>query len=565
MNEIDEVALYIRFLLGLVLVAAFAGRSFNRPSWTRSYTSFVRYAASAFLFIFCQIVIYYIISLLAQHMALKLSANLQAPFALFSPTLISVAITILVARHKLIDRTLRDQLHILAGVPDVALKLTQALVDAPFHGDEEQTRDAKSLLLRRGIDGDQDWLPPAQPSQDLFLKATIVYLQVKDWEQQGRYSQFLSEVRHDFDRLRERFDRLSLKFARTMGQIEELGDIKRIATTVGLETLARTGVDVEQCDAKLKKVVNDMLLDLQEDVAAFHRALCRILVRGTLSCFLTANDYKRELGHYGYELTSEVRGPSYEPFTYAAFVLICSISLFFAIVVRAPIATLPAPVLVILITIIQLGALFIAIVPKLLWGFANAGIAKRTPLLFVLGAGLAATLFSLLVNCTFGLLRMEGLSGLMERLLEALPYLPSAFATAAATAFLVQDHRWGFSQSQAIRRLYDALFMGGVWLVMSVAMPFLKDMFTAATQAPAPQAPNMVVGALFGFAVGFALGYIVPGSFRETRSVMPPVLGTVDVRSRHLQGIRRLLSRRSSTTAAHHTVLTGHGMRVAKD
>lgn len=557
----NDSAQYIRFILGMLLIAAIAGMSFNRPSWARTYTSFLRYATSASLFIFLQVLIYYFVSLLAQYVAHSVAANSQTPLALFSPTLISVAVTVLIAQHTLIDQTLRDKLHSLAGVPEVALKLTQALVDAPFNAKEQETQEAKLLLLRRGIDCDQDWLVPAQASQELFLKATIVYLRIKEWEQQHRFSGFMTEVRHDFDRMRDRFDRLSLKFSRTFSQIEELGDIKRIATTVGLEKLASTGIDVEQCDAKLKKVINDILGDLHEDISAFHRAVCRLLARRTLSCYLTADDRRRQLRDYGYELAVDVPSPAYQVFTYAAVVLLASISLFFAMAARLPNVTLSVPALVVLITVIQLGALAIAIVPKLFWGFANAGIAKRTPVLFVLGAGLAATLFSVLVNCVFGLLQMQGWLGVVERLRESRPYLPSAFATAAAMAFLVQDHRWGFSQSHVVRRFCDATLMGVVWLVVSLGSTLLNPI---PIQAPATGSSNILINALFGFAVGFALGYIVPGSFRQTHSVVPRLLGTDDLRLPQLQSVRRLL-RRSSAVMAHHDAVDAHSIGIAKE
>ena len=483
-TEMQETALYIRFLLGMLLIAAIAGMSFNRPSWTRTYTSLARYGVAILLFISCQVLIYYFVSLIAQYIQHSLVANPQSLFALFSPTLISVALTILITQHRLINQTLREKLHSLAGVPEVALQLTQALVDAPFHAQEKETSEAKLLLLRRGIDCDQDWLTPAKASQELFLKATIVYLRMKGWERQRAFSEFMSEVQHDFNRMRERFDRLSLKFSRTLTQIEELGDIKRVATAVGLDRLANTGVDIDLCDAKLKKVINDMLLDLHEDISAFHRAVCRILARWALSCHWTRATCIRELRSYGYGLVSAAQIPPYQVFTYAAVLLVTSISIFFAIA-RAPIITLSVPALVVLITIIQLGAIAIAIVPKLLWGFANAGITKRTPLRFVLGAGLAATLFSILVNCIFGLLRMKGWHGVVERLHEAVPYLPSAFATAAAMAFLVQDHRWGFSQSRTIRRLLDAAFMGAVWLVLSFGTTLLIEMQSSQVQGGA--------------------------------------------------------------------------------
>src|SRR5271166_1944054 len=219
-TQYTEYIPYIRFLLGMLIVAAVAGMSFNRPSWARTYTVFVRYAASAFLFIFCQVAIYYVLILVAPYIVRSLTSSAQPPLAVFSSTLVSVLLTVFIAQHSLIDRTLRNALHNLAGIPDVALKLTQTLSDAQFHANEEETRNAKLLLLRRGIDSDQEWLAPAQGSQELFLKATIVYLKVKQWHEHGSYSVFLEEVSHDFDRLRERFDRISLKFSRTLSQIE---------------------------------------------------------------------------------------------------------------------------------------------------------------------------------------------------------------------------------------------------------------------------------------------------------------------------------------------------------
>jgi hypothetical protein len=83
--------------------------------------------------------------------------------------------------------------------------------------------------------------------------------------------------------------------------------------------------------------------------------------------------------------------------------------------------------LVSVVSLIVFGAIAIATVPKLRWGFANAGLHARTPVPFVVGAGVCAMLFAVAVNLGAGALLNGVPEGALKRLRYGSPYLPGLF------------------------------------------------------------------------------------------------------------------------------------------
>jgi hypothetical protein len=132
---------------------------------------------------------------------------------------------------------------------------------------------------------------------------------------------------------------------------------------------------------------------------------------------------------------------------------------------------------------------------------------------FVLLAGAAAVVLAVVVNAAFA---FDGsLDSVKSQLDRARYYLHSSFMTAAAVAWLVQDHRWSRLEP-ALRRRFDALALGGVWMFSTLLSIVLRHQ---GTEQPADAV--WVTLASEGwwrlpvwFVLGAAVGYGLPGSFR---------------------------------------------------
>jgi hypothetical protein len=201
----------------------------------------------------------------------------------------------------------------------------------------------------------------------------------------------------------------------------------------------------------------------------------------------------------------------------AAVLLYLGIWVFF-IALPTDSSALPMKHRVAVITIIVLGSMALAIVPKLFWGFANAGLHGRTPPGFLVGAGAAAVLFAVVVNLIAGTLIYGEWSGALQRLEEGLPYLPSAFMTAAAMGWLVQDHRWLSIKSIRLKRTFDGLSLGAVWVVATIIANLIK--LAMHIDVPSGRIAGEVIGAL---AFGVIIGYLIPALARM-RVDRPPAV-----------------------------------------
>jgi hypothetical protein len=171
--------------------------------------------------------------------------------------------------------------------------------------------------------------------------------------------------------------------------------------------------------------------------------------------------------------------------------------------------------MVLVITLNALGALAIAIIPKRLWGFANAGLHPKTPLAFVFGAGVCAVLFAAVVNLAAGALVIGGWSGAWERLARGAPFLSLPFFIAATTAWLVQDHRWMHIGSARTRRLLDAATLASAWVAASLIARMIRaqdfEAFVASLEGA--RLLRMLAGGIFGALIGYA----IPAAVRDDR------------------------------------------------
>lgn len=481
---------------------------FNRPSWSRSYTSATRYRR-AFL---AHIAVYTLLLLLVYEFlrrAVAIYSLNPAKHETLTPStlavLVWISLGVTLCARALSSRP-RAWLQRMAGIPSYAQRLAALLADSELNPAPKVLDQTRATLLSRGVDIDADWLPIVQPTHRLLFKATALFIQIREWEETRRFAAFITEAKNDIDLLRRRFDRLSFRVSRTLTSIERLGQVRHLFSEQD-DGAQKGGRIPKQVDDLIRKIVGDLIADSCEDIGAFHEDACLVAARGALVTRRTRRGCNALYASLGFELKPRPETIGYGFLVTTGLLLYCGMWLFSVILpTNASYLTLMQRVTI--VSLIVFGTMAIAIVPKLRWGFANAGLNGKTPILFVVGAGLCAVLFAVIVNLSAGAFLLGGPHGASVRLCEASPWLISAFVTGATMAWLVQDHRWRGTPSPRIRRMRDAATLGSVWLLSSVVSELLL---------PVPIEPfNLVRSTLGSFAFGVIIGLATPESARRT-------------------------------------------------
>ena len=501
------------FLFALVMTAVFAAVGFNTPSWSRSFTSAARYRAA----LAAHIVLYLLLFLVTFALVSHWPGSSSAIDASTRSELILVALAITLAFRAIppLARALRNHLHELAGITSYAIRRATFLAESDIEASPAIRQRAKVMLLACGIDADRDWLPIAQPLHEQMMRTAQLFIQLCSWEDKPRFASFQREAANELFRMRQRFDGLAFRVARTLATIESLAEVRHLFS----EQSTASG----DLDKRLKPMVGNLISDACEDVALFHRDACLFAVRGVLSTESMRRGRERAFARLGFVKSEREVLSVYRVFPYAAALLFIGLWVFFLILPPIVPAAPGQPTLtdnqrIVIIVLIVMGALTIAIFPKLNYGFANCGLRQQTPWPFIVSAGVCAVLFAMLVNIEAGAVIYGGRAGAWQRLTEGLPYAPTTFVTSATVAWLIQDHRWRQMRTALLRRLCDAGVFGLMWTLVSPLTSYLRD-------DPTPRAITAAIGA---FVFGAAMGALIPELVRSNRlrgadgTVMPP-------------------------------------------
>lgn len=535
MNELWIVSV----VFALTTTALLAWVGFNRPSWTRTYTTAARYRFA----VAAHIALYIVVLLLVYAILRRAAAAYEAVDPELPSALMWLALVITVCLRSVVPLSSRWRawFHRVAGIPHQAGRFAKFLAETELEANEAIKAQAQAMLLSRGIDAEHDWLPLAQPMHRNLLKATQLFIQMRTWAEDSRFCGFAHEAKNELDHLRQRFDRLSFQVSRTLASIERLGELKHLFSERSAERPGVAGATGDaasdrldrQFDDHLRRLAGDMIADACEDVSLFYREACVLAARGVMATEATRRGRDRAIARLGFKPRQrEARSP-FGVLLNAAVLLYVGLWIFFLILpAEAPSVGATADAgagmgepqdsvsvgqRIAIITVNVLGALAIAILPKRHWGFANAGLHQRTPVEFVVAAGVCAVLFSIVVNLAAGALLYGGWDGAWRRLIEGSAYLHSAFLTAATVAWLVQDHRWLGAKSARERHLRDAATFGSVWFVSSLMAQLI---LSGAGMDTFLQWQTLAI-AFGGFVFGAVMGYAIPESVRDERLRRP--------------------------------------------
>jgi hypothetical protein len=337
-----------------------------------------------------------------------------------------------------------------------------------------------------------------------LLKLAAVFLQIRAWSHRRRMSGFLFEAKLDMDRLRQRFDRVSIRASRVMSYCDRLASL-------------RSAVDARTTNDLVRTLVQDIVSDVSEDVTTLYEDVCLFVARAAMTTCVTRKGRLLFVRELGFDTTKLKRTAGVGILLTTAVITFAGIIVLF-LAFPTPVTDLSFWAKVTTVTLITLGSIAIAVLPKLHWGFANGGLTAETPMSFVLASGVTAALFAAIVNMSVGLALHGNWQAATTRLHNALPWLPGSFITAASLAWLIQDYRWPTVDSATVRRLLDGAVLGTVWM-LETALGNLLVTPELRTR------PETLIGTMLGsFSLGYIVGVIVPewarsGELRAVRRI----------------------------------------------
>jgi len=503
------------FWLALAFAAAFtslfAMLGFNRPSWLRTYTTAARYVEAAVVHMCAYVLLMALVCAVLNALKVRLGLDDRGTIAVE----IALFVALVVRGLPWTASRIRAWAHRVAGTPAAGHAYAAALANAGFEPPEQARAQALQILRSRGIDVTQDGLPPARPVLQTAQELTALFVQLRDWEQDRRFRSFLVETGNDFHRLRQGFDRVLLQAARSLATIQKIATLHQLVVA---EREADHGH--REASTLVKTIVERIAYDMCEELHQFHREAKEFAARGVMASCWTSRSRSSALARLGFQ------PGDYEPRrSYGMVVLNLALLLFFAcwifVVLRGSSSTgnLDVGVQILLVTLLVASSIGLAAYPIRHWAIANAGIRRRTPVLFVVGTGVAAVLVSIVLSVVVGAVLVGGREGAGVALRATVFMLHSMAMTSMAIAWLAQDHRWGHERDEDHRRVFDGAAFAAVWMVSTVVWASLVS--SAGVTGALGLSPQPLTGMdilfdlLFAVVIGGPIGYFLPSSVRR--------------------------------------------------
>ncbi|SDD63906.1 hypothetical protein SAMN05216345_112140 [Cupriavidus sp. YR651] len=512
-------------ILAAGLAALYARQLFARPGWVRSFTSFTRFHLAAAVFVVTYVLMYLLIYLILRG-AVDLIADV-GPEEVLSPVWLALAITLLLPTIRPVAAWLHTLRCRLAHSPTYAHRLAKALHGAEFEIDATLDADTRDMLRTRGIDidVDEDWMPPVAETNERLRRAAALFVRLSGWIDDPQYAPFMREAQNDVSVLRNRFESLTVNLVRTYAVLEHLGEIRGFCVAAGMKSGmedVRQSEDEETSltltvDNTIRKIAGALISERREEIRAFHHEACLMVARCASASTISSERRFARFRDLGFVMEHPPGGEGYKVLGVAAAILYLGLLIFFLLLGPQG-SSMPTHARVVVITLIVFCAISVAVVPKLHWAFASGGLRAQTPVKFVICAAVCALLISLIINLVAGAIVFGGWhgdvytgrwAGALKRLHESVAFLPGPVATAAAMAWLVQDHRWLQVNSARVRRVMDALTLGAVWAgltLIAVAITWYRgvNVFN-----------DLEVRAIVSYVFGAVLGSVVPETIRS--------------------------------------------------
>ncbi|HTG33136.1 MAG TPA: hypothetical protein VLB76_09410 [Thermoanaerobaculia bacterium] len=491
-------------LIGAIFVLFSALDRFNTPETNRSSTTALRYYLAAFSYLLFGMMLY--LGLAYSPVLLEVikvdstwAHSLKdlpvAPFAALLLTVLLPKVPILAEA----DNWIREQLQEMGSIPHEARRLAAELRKSPFSVPPHVRGEVTTRLRNAGFHPNDIQFEDSSDLRYFWTKASVLMIEIEEWESDRRFIGFLSRFSSDFDRIQRRYRALTPRVKNCLRLLQDV--------TIENESVKNDGA-VLQFQTDLTEQLSDLLGDLYSFIS-----------RGLLQCGTTYNIRAARLTTLGFDRNAiEVNGV-------LSLDQLMIVFGFVGVVVLSSFALLPNSAddsiserieRAMLIASLYSIAVVCALYPKDRWKLARRDPRKVRPVTFYALAGAMAAAISLSVNFGFQVIIHQGLVTGWGHFLESYPWALSSFVTAFMLALMSDDQPTTRISRRHLRWVEGLIGAGSLALTSLVIRSWLAQL-PPVTSAIAHEhvLPPLIPALVRACIIGFAVSYLVPTWYRE--------------------------------------------------
>lgn len=498
-------------ILGTIFIVFGAADRFNTPATNRSSTTAIRYFAALFGYCGVGLAAYALlvhfpalVALLLQDASGDDLVSDQWARQLSRPLLVALLLTVLLPRLPFLcecDNWIRKHFQEMAAIPYEVRRLGAELRKVTLALPDDLRAVVRQRLERNGfkpadIQFDADATPAGQ-----WTRLTALFLKLEDWEGDKKMAGFLASFPGQFGELRRQYGQLESK-AKNCFRLAE-------------ETATRTA------SARAHDAVLRYTEDFLDQTAELYRALLDFISRGILHAEFTDHARLQRLRQLGFAMATQG-----STFTFNQIMLVFSLVFLVLLGGGVTFSGIAAGMTfgqtlarLALVSAIYCVAVACAVLPKRRWDLAQHRPGSARPFGFYILAGLLAAVFGQCLNLAFSCVQEHSLAHGWQRFLLTYPWALASFATAALTAFLV-DNPVLPPLARGRQRLFEGAFQGvatsGVGYLVHEWLADRFQQISAASTLPINyHVPALCPIMIMAGAIGFVLGLCIPTWSRE--------------------------------------------------
>jgi len=521
---------YIEIILSTVLIAIYAHQRFNTPATVRTSTTACRYYSASAIYLMIYLLTFFLLyhfpqlRELLERLLQGLSIEIPEGFDQKTPMYFAILLSVMIPKLpgvKHFDHHLRMYLHRLAAIPYEAIRLSKELQQGEYRIPGSMRDSLLDTLQERGFERRDIDLDSDDSLIQRWAHIASLMQQLRLWEQDAKFSAFVIDREQQYERIKEHYKRITEMARNAFVLFRQAGE------QPGLEPL-------QEANGKFRT-------NLYLEEKAIYSEICDFISHGILKSCFSYGARRGKLMSMGFQNAHENRNAGFSInhtivlFALLLVMVMTTFSLF------RPEGRAFQTVLLISTMIVSIysTAVVCAILPKRSFSlFQYAGSGFYPAFGYTL-SGVAAALFGIGISLFFKTLIFA--TGDQQSLAlgdafdqawgdfaqEKYPWTLMSFATAAATAFLI-DWRQPAWLAAPWRRFAEAGILAGVLAVIAASLvhPWLTSLVPEGGRLPRLEAILAIQTV-----AGLVIGYFVPNWHRQFSST--PEAADVEVPDDH--------------------------------
>jgi len=517
----------------VLLVIVFAHSRFNTPSNSRYSTTVAQFYFAEIAYLTCNLLLLVLMSGLihASPEVLKLLAGgdpTQVPQGMegiSAPLVAALVMTTLLPHSPVIsqiDKFLLDRFRALGNIPIEVRRLSALLRDAGLQISPAAAAEAGRYVEAQldSPDALQAFLKANSPDQPEYIFNRILYLatRLKQWESHERFSADCVQFREDFDAIFKKLDDLIKLTSRFAGIFSQ-------PATGGSEAIARA-------HGELRK-------RMLSDCEALNRSICDFLARGVLHRVHSRRERQAAIRDLGFVIPegAEAGLSATKVVTFATAVFLIfftGLSLLGFVLNGYEVKVHKLFGIALLVAIINGVAIYCAIMPKQLWGFADIRKVGMRPVIGYFVSGLLAIVGAAAIGFVFRSLLYMNFDCAIMLSLGSSPWLAMTFVETVMLALLADNYAADPARAPKWTRYAEALAQGTVQAgtayyivrmledVRLMVPPIQSSVASPGLSCFLPKPSPWELPCATAFLIGVFLGYTVPHWYRNRAASAVP-------------------------------------------